>query len=134
MRRSSALHQRHSVPPAFCKPQQVQPRIAAGEHAPEAIRLRLHEVDLVTGEEDSLSALFYECYRGYTIYSNALGLCCLHGPLRQGCLRIRGEYVCFSDIEDAKNLIKYFRSQGIMSWEDMERDVPANVYRTLVEA
>lgn len=32
-------------------------------------RLTLHEADPITGNEDILSSLFYEFYRGYTIYS-----------------------------------------------------------------
>lgn len=94
----------------------------------EIVHLSLHETDPVTGDEDGLSALFYEYYRGYTIYSNEEGWCCIHGPGRRGCLRLRGEFVSFPDIEDAKHLIKYFRSQGIMSWESMDRSVPEEVY------
>jgi hypothetical protein len=94
----------------------------------DTVHLSLHETDPVTGEEDGLCALFYEYYRGYTIYSTAQGTCCMHGAGRQGCLRLWGKYVSFPDIEDAKNLIKYFRSQGVMSWESMERSVPEEVY------
>ncbi len=90
----------------------------------ETIHLSLHDTDPVTGEEDGLSALFYEYYRGYTIYSNAQGVCCIHGSRRQGCLRLWGKYVSFPDIEEAKNIIKYFRAQGIRSWESMERSLP----------
>ncbi len=101
----------------------------------ETVHLSLHEIDPVTGHEDGLSALFCEYYRGYTIYSNAQGICCIHGPCGQGCLRLGGKYVSFKDIEDAKNLIKYFRAQGICSWESMDRalplgDVPIRVLNT----
>ena len=90
----------------------------------ETIHLSLHKTDLVTGDEDCLSALFYEYYRGYTIYSTAQGVCCMHGR-QEGCLRLWGKYVSFPDIEDAKKLIKHFRARGIRSWESMERSLPA---------
>ena len=90
----------------------------------ETVHLSLHDEDPVTGDEDSLSALFYEYYRGYTIYSNAQGVCCMHGAGRQGCLLLWGKYVSFPDIEDAKHMIKYFRAQGIRSWESMNRSLP----------
>ncbi len=88
------------------------------------MHLSLHETDPVTGDEDGLCALFYEYYRGYTIYSNEAGICCIHGSCGQGCLRLWGKYVSFPDIEDAKNLIKYFRARGIGSWESMNRSLP----------
>lgn len=75
----------------------------------EPVHLNLHEHDPVTGDEDGLCALFYEYYRGYTIYSNEEGVCCMHGSRGQGCLRLWGKYVSFPAIEDAKHLIKYFR-------------------------
>ncbi len=48
----------------------------------------------------------------------------MHGSRGQGCLRLWGKYVSFPDIEDAKHLIKYFRAQGIRSWESMNRVLP----------
>ncbi len=81
-------------------------------HLLEVIHLNLDETDPLTGDEDGLSALFCEYYRGYTIYSNAQGTCCIHGAGRQGCLRLDGKYVSFPDLEDAKNMIKCFRTQG----------------------
>jgi hypothetical protein len=87
----------------------------------------LHEADPVTGDEERLSALFYDEYRGYTIYSTQEGTCVLHGRCG-GCLRIGGAYACFPEFEEAKNLIKYFRAQGIDSWEHMEREVPQEAY------
>ena len=36
-----------------------------------------------------------------------------------GCLRLEGKYVSFPDIEDAENLIKYFRLRGMRSWESI---------------
>ncbi len=101
----------------------------------ETVHLSLHETDQVTGDEDGLCALFYEYYRGYTIYSNEEGVCCIHGAGREGCLRLWGKYVSFPDIEAAKNLIKYFRAQGIRSGESMDRalphgDVPIRVLNT----
>jgi hypothetical protein len=90
----------------------------------ETVHLSLHDIDPVTGDEDGLCALFYEYYRGYTIYSNAQGTCCIHGTGRQGCLRLDGKYVGFPDIEDAKNMIKCLRTQGIRAWESMDRSLP----------
>jgi hypothetical protein len=90
----------------------------------ETVHLSLHEHDPVTGDEDGLCALFYEYYRGYTIYSTVQGTCCIHGSGRQGCLRLWGKYVSFPDIEQAKNMIKYFRVQGIHSWKSMNRTLP----------
>ncbi len=90
----------------------------------DIVHLSLHDTDPVTGDEDGLCALFYEYYRGYTIYSNEARVCCMHGAGQQGCLRLWGKYVRFPDIEDAKNLIKYFRARGIRSWESMERSLP----------
>ncbi len=90
--------------------------------------LTLHDTDPITGSSDQLFTLFYEWYRCYTIYSTEQGTCCIYGSGRQGCLRIRGKFVSFPDIEDAKQLIKYFRAQGIMSWESMERHVPEEEY------
>jgi hypothetical protein len=90
----------------------------------EIVYLSLQDTDPVTGDGDGLSAFFYQYYRGYTIYSNAQGVCCIHGSSNQGCLRLRGKYVNFPDIEDAKTLIKCFRARGIRSWECMERYMP----------
>src|SRR5712692_5281198 len=80
------------------KPVEVQPV--------ELVRLTLHEVDPVTGDEDTVYSLFYEFYRGYTIYSTEQGRCVLHGK-RGGCLRIQGKYACFPDIEETKKMVKY---------------------------
>src|SRR5215468_4897668 len=66
-------------------------------------RLTLHYTDPITGNEDTLSSLFYEYYRGYTIYSTEQERCCIHG--KGGCLRIQGKYACFPDIEQAKLMI-----------------------------
>jgi hypothetical protein len=96
----------------------------ATEQPLEIVSLNLHETDPVTDDEDGLCALFYEDYRGYTIYSNEEGVCCIHGAGRQGCLRLGGKYVSFPDIEGAKNLMKYFRAQGIRAWENMDRSLP----------
>ncbi len=90
----------------------------------EIVHLSLHDEDPVTGDEDGLSALFYEYYRGYTIYSNEEGACCMHGADRQGCLRLGGKYVSFPAIEEAKTLIKRFRAEGYTSYDSMERYLP----------
>ncbi len=103
-----------------------------GQHAPSPIgqliepteraRLTLHDSDPITGNEDTLSTLFYEYYRGYTIYSTEQGRCCIHG--KQGCLRLRGKFVCFPDVEDAKTLIKRFRAEEYTSYDPVERYLP----------
>jgi hypothetical protein len=59
----------------------------------EPARLTLHEVDPITDNEDLLFSLFYEFYRGYTIYSTPRGRCCIHG--QHGCLKLLGKFVCF---------------------------------------
>ena len=102
----------HHVPPPAVRP--VAP--------PALARLTLHETDPITGTEDSLYNLFYECYRGYTIYSTQEGRCCIHG--KQGCLRLRGKFVCFPAVEEAKTLIKQFRAEGYTSSDSAERHVP----------
>ena len=88
----------------------------------ERARLSLHDRDPITGNEDTLSTLFYECYRGYTIYSTQEGRCCIHA--KQGCLRLRGKFVCFPDVEEAKTLIKRFRREGYTSSDSVERYLP----------
>src|SRR5712691_2300935 len=87
----------------------------------DIVRLALNDVDPVTRDEDALSTLFYEFYRGYTIYSNAQGVCCIHGAGRQGCLRLQGKFVCFPDVEQAKNMIKHFQAEGRTPQESMDR-------------
>ncbi len=93
------------------------------------VRLTLHSSDPITGCEDVLYTLSYEVYRGYTIYSTEQGRCCLHG--KEGCLRIRGKYVCFPDIEQAKTMIKHFQADGRTAHERMDRYVPEDEYYCL---
>jgi hypothetical protein len=93
----------------------------AQEPLPRA-RLSLHEADPMTGNEDTLYSLSYEEYRGYTIYSTPDGRCCIHG--KQGCIKLRGEFVCFPDVENAKRLIKRFRAEGYTSYDSVERYLP----------
>jgi hypothetical protein len=88
------------VPPPTVRPVEAAARA----------RLTLHQTDSIIGTED---ILFYECYRGYTIYSAPPGCCCIHG--KQGCLR--GKFVCFPDVEDDKTLIKQFRAEGYTSYD-----------------
>jgi len=95
----------------------------------EVAHLTLHQTDVVTGKEEMLYTLFYEMYRGYTIYSTEQGKCCIHG--RDGCLRIEGHYVCFPDVEQAKNLIKHFQAHGRTAQEGMDRYVPEDAYSCL---
>jgi hypothetical protein len=92
----------------------------------ERVRLTLHEADPITGNEDTLSTLFYEEYRGYTIYSTPRGRCCIHGT--QGCIKLRGKFVCFYDVEEARGLIKRFRTEGYTSADSVERYVPQEEY------
>jgi|GraSoiStandDraft_56_1057294.scaffolds.fasta_scaffold124117_2 hypothetical protein len=107
--------------PALSEPEIIRPE---GSKPGAVARLTLHDTDPITGTYDQLFTLFYEWYRGYTIYSTEQGRCCIYGAGRQGCLRLWGKFVCFPDIEDAKNLIKYFRARGIHSWESMDRSLP----------
>ncbi len=86
--------------------------------------LTLHAIDPMTGNEDLLSTLFYEYYRGYTIYSTSQGTCYLYGSGKQGCLRLHGKFVSFPDVEAAKEIIKYFQAHNLHSWESMDRTVP----------
>src|SRR5713101_2390986 len=88
----------------------------------ERARLTLHEADPITGNEDLLSSLFYEFYRGYTIYSTPRGRCCIHG--QQGCLKLLGKFVCFYTIEDAKSFIGHLRGEGYTSADRVERSLP----------
>ena len=88
----------------------------------ERARLILHESDPITGNENTLSTLCYEYYRGYTIYSTPEGSCCMHG--KHGCIKLRGKFVCFPDIEEAKTLLKQFRAEGYTSYDSVERYLP----------
>ena len=104
------------------------PRANAGSRKPlpdepgERARLSLHEADPITGSEETLYSLFYEYYRGYTIYSTLDGRCCIHG--KQGCIKLGGQFVCFPDVEEAKTLIKRFRREGYTSSDSVERYLP----------
>ena len=89
-------------------------------------RLTLYESDPITGNEDLLSSLFYEFYRGYTIYSTPRGRCCIHG--QQGCLKLLGRFVCFYTIEDAKAFIQWLRREGYTSADPVERSLPPETY------
>jgi len=100
--------------------------VAQPIEAVEQARLTLHDSDPITGNEDTLYTLFYEYYRGYTIYSVQEGRCCIHG--KHGCIRLRGKFACFPDIEEAKTLIKQFRAEGYTSYDSVERYLPAWEY------
>lgn len=95
---------------------------------PTPARVMLSHRDTITGNYDRLSSLFYEFYRGYTIYSTERGTCCIHGPGRGGCLQIEGRYAAFPDIEDAKALIKWSLAVQRTAWEGMNWRVPQEVY------
>ncbi len=96
------------------------------EEGPERARLTLHDTDPITGNEDLLSSLFYEVYRGYTIYSTPRGRCCIHGKL--GCLKLLGRFVCFYTIEDAKTFIQWLHREGYTSVDRVERSLPPDAY------
>jgi hypothetical protein len=85
-------------------------------------RLTLHDSDPITGSEDTFYTLFYEFYRGYTIYSAAQGRCCIHG--KHGCIKLRGQFVCFPDVEEAKTLINAFVQMGTPPIDSVERYLP----------
>ena len=111
------------------KEQCVLSTVAHPSEPVERARLTLHESDPITGNEDSLYTLFYEWYRGYTIYSTEQGRCCIHS--QQGCLRVRGRFACFPDVEEAKKLIKWLRAAGYTASDPVEREVPASAYMCL---
>jgi hypothetical protein len=92
----------------------------------ERARLTLHDTDPITGNEDTLSSLFYEFHRGYTIYSTPWGCCCIHGA--QGCIKLRGKFVCFYDVEEAKTLIRHLRKAGYTAADSVERYLPQEEY------
>jgi hypothetical protein len=92
----------------------------------ERVRLTLHDSDPITGNEDTLYTLFYEFHRGYTIYSTPRGRCCIHGT--QGCIKLRGKFVCFYDVEEAKTLIRHLRRAGYTSSGSVERYLPEEEY------
>jgi hypothetical protein len=103
-----------------------QPSLTAAEERLPRARLTLHESDPITGNEDRLSSLFYEFYRGYTIYSTPRGCCCVHGT--RGCLRLRSKFVCFYDVEEAKTFIKHLRREGYCASDCVERYLPPEDY------
>jgi len=96
------------------------------QEGPQWARLTLHEADRITGNQDLLSSLFYEYYRGYTLYSTSRGRCCIHG--QHGCLKLLGRFVCFYTIEDAKAFIQWLRREGYTSADRVERSLPPEAY------
>ncbi len=108
--------------PSPIRQQRAPSTVAQLSEPTERARLTLHEADPITGNEDTLYTLFYEYYRGYTIYSTEQGRCCIHG--KQGCLRLWGKFVCFPAVEDAKTLIKRFRAEEYTSYDPVERYLP----------
>jgi hypothetical protein len=103
-----------------------RPSASPAEESLPRVRLTLHEADPITGNEDILSSLFYEQYRGYTIYSTARGRCCIHGT--RGCLKLRGRFVCFYEIEQAKLFIAHLRRAGYRASDSVERYLPPEAY------
>jgi hypothetical protein len=95
------------------------------ERLPRA-RLTLHEADPITGNEDTLYTLFYEYYRGYTLYSTPRRCCCIHGT--QGCLKLLSKFVCFYDVEEAKTFIKHLRQAGYRASDRVERYLQPEAY------
>ena len=108
--------------PSPIREQRAPSTVAQPVESVERARLTLHDSDPITANKETLYTLFYEYYRGYTIYSTLDGRCCIHG--KQGCLRLRGKFACFPDIEDAKTLIKLFRREGYTSYDSIERYLP----------
>jgi hypothetical protein len=108
--------------PSPIRQQRAPSTVAQLSEPTERARLTLHEADPITGNEDTLYTLFYEYYRGYTIYSTEQGRCCIHG--KQGCRRLWGKFVCFPAVEDAKTLIKRFRAEEYTSYDPVERYLP----------
>lgn len=107
----------------------VSRRPVEQEQQPAAVaRLLLYHTDPITGRYDQLFSLFYECYRGYTIYSTQTGACCIHGAGSGGCLQIDGKYAVFPDIEEAKSLMKWFLAENQTAQEQMNRSIPHEVY------
>lgn len=84
--------------------------------------------DPITGTYDQLFSLFYEVYRGYTIYSTEQGCCCIHGPGNGGCVRMQGHYVVFPDIEEAKTLMKWFLAHQGTTPQSTNWHVPREAY------
>src|SRR5258708_16031742 len=64
--------------PSSFRQQRAPSTVAQAAEPLERARLTLHDSDPITGNEDMLSTLFYEYYRGYTIYSTPDGSCCIH--------------------------------------------------------
>ena len=114
-----------------CRPAGKRHRSLATTQPLKCARLTLHDTDPITDNEDTLYTLFYEYYRGYTIYSNTQGVCCIHG--QQGCFRLQGQFVSFPDVEDAKNAIKSFREQGWQAQQSMDRTMGKGAYVCLNE-
>src|SRR5712691_3647517 len=86
---------RQHAPSPIRQQRVLSPAVQPVEPA-ERTRLTLHDTDPITGNENTLYTLFYEFYRGYTIYSTEQGRCCMHG--KQGCIRLLGKFVCFPDV------------------------------------
>jgi hypothetical protein len=109
----------HHLPKQRKRGQHAPPPIRQPVEPMERARLTLHYSDPITGNEDTLSTLFYE---DYTIYSTQEGRCCIHG--KHGFLRLRRKFVRFPDIEEAKTLFKRFRREGYASYDSVERYLP----------
>ena len=95
---------------------------------PDTVSVFLHETDQITGNEETMYTLFYECYQGYTIYSTEQGHCCIHGAGQRGCLRLQGKFVSFPSVEHAMRLIEYFTANGWTAHMHMNRRVSEQVY------
>lgn len=113
---------RRQLAPTLIRQQRAPSTVAQPVEPMERARLTLHDTDPITGNEDTLYTLFYEYYRGYTIYSIPGGRDCIHG--KHGCIKLLGKFVCFPDIEDAKTPIKRFRTEGYTSSDSVERYLP----------
>lgn len=122
----AARTQQESSPLALMPSQFLRRGPKRQKKVQSVIQIYTSDRDGVTGDEENLSALFYEEYRGYTIYSNARGICCIHG--QQGCLRLQGQFVSFLKVEDAKDAINYFRARKWTAHQSMDRMVGEEPY------
>jgi len=100
---------------------------------PRAISLYLDETDTITGEPEVLYSLSYERFEGYTIYNTMQGMCVLHGAGERGCLRMKGKYVRFPDVEQAKRAVLYFQARGWKPSQIMDRGMEEGAYVCLNE-
>ena len=81
---------------------------------------------LVDGLGRKIYAQRYTGNATYTLYSTPRRRCCIHGT--QGCLKLRGKFICFYEIEEAKLLIAHLRRAGYTASDRVERYLPPEAY------